>query len=102
MADLMLVSCVSCSGIYPRAQKDGTEYYHVCPARRVVTGAVVDAQSGKVTAPAVYAAIDQPRNENVAGLDAQRKAIIVAPGKGTLAVVDPAIIAAFTAPPEVL
>src|SRR4051812_8897877 len=101
MPNLTLMQCGSCGGIYPRAQKDGTEYYHACPSRRV-TGSTPapTAKDPTATAPA-FAPIDQPRNENIVGVDENKKPIIAAAGKGAVVVVDPVVIAAFLTPPEV-
>jgi hypothetical protein len=101
MPNLTLMQCGSCNGIYPRAQRDGTEYYHVCPPRRVTGSAPAPTKDDPLATAPVFAPIDQPRNENVVGLDENKKPIIAAAGKGAAVVTDPAVIAAFQAPPEV-
>lgn len=98
MSAMQVVQCQSCGGLYTPRQKDGTEYFHACPSRRVTgSTAAPTPDDPKATKP-VFTVIDQPRNENIKALDATGKPVIVADGKGSLVVADPAVIAAFLNP----
>lgn len=93
-----LMQCQSCGGLFTPQQKDGSEYFHTCPSRRVSVGATYDKVTGEKLTPTQYVAIDQPRNENIKAVDALGKPVIVNAGKGALLVVDQAVIVAFANP----
>lgn len=93
-----IVTCNSCGGTYMPLQRDGTEYYHACPLRRVVGSKPAPTKDDPDATAPVYAAIAEPRNENVKSVDEKGVVTIVAEGKGVAAVVDQAAIAAFANP----
>lgn len=95
MANTDLVQCNACSGIYRPLQADGTEYYHVCPPRRVVGAKPAPTLDAPDAVAPVFAPIAQPRNENVVGIDDNDAPVLAAPGAGSTPVFDPAVIAAY-------
>jgi hypothetical protein len=93
--DVKLVQCVACGGIYRPVQADGTAYYHACPSRRVVGAKPAPtADDPNATVP-VFAPIANRRDENIARLDDDGKAIIKREGAGVRPVVDDDVIARF-------
>jgi hypothetical protein len=59
------LKCNSCGGIYPDT-RDGSAptYFHACPDEILVTPDVTD-DKGKVTKPATFKPMPNPRNENL-------------------------------------
>lgn len=95
MDPLPLVQCPACGGIYAPTQANSQDYFHVCPARKVVASKPAPTQTDPNATTPVYAATVNPRDENVvvdpkSGTVAQK-----APGADPIPVTDPAQIAAY-------
>jgi hypothetical protein len=80
MATTEVRQCKACGGIYRPVLDDGMQYFHACPTQKLVSGAVVDQQSGKVVTAAVFTPLANRRDENV---------VVDASGKATVKLGDP-------------
>jgi hypothetical protein len=99
MADREDCSSVSVVAASIRAlQTDGTELL-TTPARRAASSTYVpgaDAERSERRKGRLRDDRDQPRNENVAGVDDDRKAVMKSEGLGVTPVTDPAVVATLT------
>lgn len=95
MVNTDLVQCLACGGVYRPLQADGTEYYHVCPTRRVIGAQPAPTKDNPDATAPVFETIVAPRNENVVAVDDANAPVIAAHGAGSTPVFDQAVIAAY-------
>lgn len=100
MANQTIHECNACGGLYTPIQNDGTEYYHVCPSRRLVRNDPAPTKADPDATVAVFEPIPNRRDERVKGLDKTGQPIIMAAGAGASIVTDAARAAVFTANEE--
>jgi hypothetical protein len=96
VADATIVQCNACGGIYRPLQADGTRYFHTCPTRRVVDVVPAPTKDNLDATQPVFAPIANRRDENVAGVDDDGKAVMKSEGLGVTPVTDPAVVATLT------
>jgi hypothetical protein len=82
------VQCNACGGTYQPILADGSEYYHACPSQRAIDDGPDPADVTGKTRKVKLVAIDNRRNENIAGVDDKGKAIIKSEGLGVTVITD--------------